>query len=168
MIGKANLVALFHGANAEIDSRGVGNCTALQIAAFAGNLEVMKLLLGRNAANNLERGKHGRALKAASDRGHSDIYDLLVKKGASQTGLNEGEPKAFSSVNSLPQELSYTTDVVGQVPVEENLPPMNPDLWHCSQGSRANVISSTESARSTGSPAARKLLKTKANRSVGT
>jgi small GTP-binding protein len=166
MIGKADLVALLHGAGAEIDSRGVGNCTALQIAAFAGNLEVVKLLLDRNAAVNLEGGKYGRALKAASDRGHSDIYDLLVKSGASQTDLNEGEHHGVSSVNGLPQVLSHTTDIVDQVPIEENSPPMTSVLRHVSQGSRANVLppgssrqqqvaDNTRSASSTGSSAAR-------------
>lgn len=166
MIGKADLVALLHGAGAEVDSRGVGNCTALQIAAFAGNLEVVKLLLDRNAAVNLEGGKYGRALKAASDRGHSDIYDLLVKMGASQTDLNEGEPHDFSSINSLPQELAHIQDIVDQVPLEENLPPMTRVLPHFSEGSRANVLpagssqqqevaNNTEPASSSGNSATR-------------
>lgn len=76
MIGNADLVALFYGASVKINSRGMGNCDTLQNTAF-DNVEVEKLFSKKQKSAGLPG--EGRAMKAARDGDHSDIYDVLVK-----------------------------------------------------------------------------------------
>lgn len=58
--------------------------SALQAAAFSGQTESVKLLLGhrRKANVNARGGKYGSALNAAIVRGYWDIVEILLQEGA--------------------------------------------------------------------------------------
>jgi hypothetical protein len=72
------------GAGADINARGDGDCTALQIAAFAGHANVIRSLLSLGGTFNINApgGKHGSAMKAADDQGHFEAVTVLRKAGA--------------------------------------------------------------------------------------
>ncbi|KAF2189461.1 hypothetical protein K469DRAFT_700656 [Zopfia rhizophila CBS 207.26] len=102
----ADLAALLHDWGAEIDSRAVGNCTALQIAAIAGKLEVVRLSLEKGAGINLEGEIYGQALAAAHGQGHFDIVKLLIENGASEDDLRTRSPFALNSPAQQPNSSS--------------------------------------------------------------
>jgi ankyrin repeat protein len=56
--------------------------TPLQAAAFEGDIEIVKLLLNKNADPNIKGGMNVTALHAASYRGFTDIVRLLITHGA--------------------------------------------------------------------------------------
>lgn len=67
----------------DVNSLSSEKQTALFIAAFLGNAEMVQLLLESEADPNINRGTDNRtALMAASGGGHTDIVIQLLKKGA--------------------------------------------------------------------------------------
>jgi len=69
----------------EEDMRQSSPGTALSLAAFKGNRDMVSLLLDRKADINIVGGEYGTALGAAAYRGEENIVSLLLDKGA---GIN--------------------------------------------------------------------------------
>ncbi|KAJ6475514.1 ankyrin repeat-containing domain protein, partial [Mycena sanguinolenta] len=60
-----------------------GGCnTALQAAAYGGNINIVQLLLEHNADPNIVGGPYGIALQAAADTGSINIVQLLLEHNA--------------------------------------------------------------------------------------
>ena len=59
-------------------------CTALCIAAYAGHLEVVQMLLKAGADLNQAKTDGCTPLHLATTRGHEDVVQTLIAAGASQ------------------------------------------------------------------------------------
>ncbi|KAJ6475445.1 hypothetical protein C8R45DRAFT_907177 [Mycena sanguinolenta] len=71
---------LEHNADPNIMGREYG--TALQAAAYTGNIDIVQLLLEHHADPNIVGGEYGTALHAAAVRGNIEIVQLLLKHNA--------------------------------------------------------------------------------------
>jgi ankyrin repeat protein len=77
--------------------------TALYCAARAGNVEAVKLLIGRGAESDISQRTKSTALHAASYFGHADVVRFLLESGADYRIANNS--------NSTAEEEAYGNDV---------------------------------------------------------
>ena len=75
------------------DSRGYrGQQTALCEAAFAGNVEVVRLLLEASAQTSLCDGRGRTPLQWAAEAGHEEVASALMEAGADMDRFQGGTP----------------------------------------------------------------------------
>ncbi|KAF7343884.1 putative Ankyrin repeat domain-containing protein 50 [Mycena venus] len=82
--GFDEIVALLIDHHVDIDQRFQhvdGTATALQMAAFSGHEQCVRLLIAAGAQVNSEAGRFGTALYAASYSGHQGVTRLLIEHG---------------------------------------------------------------------------------------
>jgi hypothetical protein len=92
-IGNVNVVrTLLSSERASVDDRGPDGFTALHLAAFFGQLEVARLLLGRGADPNAVALNESRVtpLHSAVAAKHRDTASLLLALGASPNSVQRG------------------------------------------------------------------------------
>lgn len=108
-----------HDAGADLRARGDSDCTALQVAAFAGNADVVRVLLRRGAKIDIDAlgGEYGSALEAAEKYGRYEVVHLLLEAGATRPA-NRGN--GAGSSHSEPTEADETASLL---PATNELPP---------------------------------------------
>jgi len=87
-VGKVDVVrTMLSGDRASVDDHGPDGFTALHLAAFFGQLETTRLLLGRGADPNAVALNDSRVtpLHAAARDGDEAIVDMLLLRGADAT-----------------------------------------------------------------------------------
>lgn len=92
-IGDVRVVrTLLSGDRASVDDRGPDGYTALHLAAYFGQLEVARLLLGRGADPNAVALNESRVtpLHSAVAARHRDTASLLLALGASPNAVQKG------------------------------------------------------------------------------
>src|SRR5262249_59987922 len=72
----------------KVDGRSRNGATALLAASFAGQLDVVKLLLERGAALEQRNPQGGTALRAAADVGHIEVVRYLLGRGAKKNAVD--------------------------------------------------------------------------------
>jgi ankyrin repeat protein len=83
---------LEHRPDINVDAQGGIYNTALQAAAYSGQMTSIKLLLDKNADCNIRGGKYGSALNAAIISGFWDVVEILLKAGATPDSDLQEEP----------------------------------------------------------------------------
>ncbi|KAI6864836.1 Pfs, NACHT and ankyrin domain protein [Hortaea werneckii] len=87
------IVEMLLANGADVDARGVGSLTPLQLASYRGNTKIVQMLLAQGAnVNALPGCWYGSAMMAASIGGHQAIIQMLQAKGAR---LQKGEWEAI-------------------------------------------------------------------------
>ena len=97
--GHLNSVKILLGYGADIEARGtlkienevIEGCTPLWAAASAGRLDVVKLLIERNAAVDGRTSTGSTPLRVAAHDGHLDVVRCLVESGADVNARNDSE-----------------------------------------------------------------------------
>jgi ankyrin repeat protein len=92
-VGKVDFVrTMLSGDRASVDDHGPDGCTALHLAAFFGQLEATRLLLGRGADPNAVALNDSRVtpLHSAVAARHRDTAGLLLALGASPNPVQKG------------------------------------------------------------------------------
>ncbi|KAI6887757.1 Pfs, NACHT and ankyrin domain protein [Hortaea werneckii] len=83
------IVEMLLANGADVEARGVGSLTPLQLASYRGNTKIAQMLLAQGADVNAQPGCwYGSAMMAASIGGHQEIIQMLQAKGAR---LQKGE-----------------------------------------------------------------------------
>ena len=85
---KADIEAL---GSIKIDGKVIEGCTPLWAASLAGHLDVVKLLIERNAEVDCRTSTNSTPLRSAAFRGHLDIVRFLVENGADINVRNDGD-----------------------------------------------------------------------------
>ncbi|KAJ7697630.1 ankyrin repeat-containing domain protein [Mycena rosella] len=83
--GHQEIISILLAHSADLNFRGhrhLGYGTALQLAAFFGHTQCVRLLIGGGASVDAERGYYGTALYAAAIQGNQETLDLLIENGA--------------------------------------------------------------------------------------
>jgi len=89
-IGKNNLeeVQLWLGAGIDPNSTDADGNSAIFLATFTGNTNIMKELLVKGANANLVKGGKTSALEVAVEKDRIDLVTLLVQYGANPNRVN--------------------------------------------------------------------------------
>jgi len=94
--GDTAAVSLFLAAELSPDTRNEAGLTALMIAAEAGQLDVVKILVDNKAEVSAVDNESGwTALHFASTKGHAEIITLLLNSGASVEALTQSGETAL-------------------------------------------------------------------------
>ncbi|KAB8079298.1 ankyrin repeat-containing domain protein [Aspergillus leporis] len=72
----------FLDAKADVSAQGGEYGNALQAASYAGNSQLVWILLAANADVNARGGQYGTAFLAAVNKGHSEVIQTLLDAGA--------------------------------------------------------------------------------------
>lgn len=129
MVGNVDIATILLDAGADVTLRDRNNSTALQVAAGAGHAELVRLLLLRGARSLIDdtKGKHGSALKAASDKARFDVMKILLEAGAKEETLNPSLPPhnsssdAGASIVASPQRTSVDSADVAAARLDDGI-----------------------------------------------
>ena len=85
IIGRADILQIYFAFDASIiDTPSKEGMTILMVASYLGRTDLVRFLIanGSNVALYPSKGIFASALHAASEGGHADIIDILIKSGA--------------------------------------------------------------------------------------
>lgn len=86
----------------DVNGRGADGRTALMVAAEAGDVQAVSLLLANKANPNLPDVKQGRtALMIAAEAGHAEVVQILLNAGANPNAKDRHGETAMSNAQRL-------------------------------------------------------------------
>ena len=88
---------LDHGGTAQVNPTADGETSALMLASYHGNIEIVKMLLEKGAKVNIQNEKKVSALILAADQGNVEVLKQLLEIGADVNLKGEGGSTALLS-----------------------------------------------------------------------
>ena len=88
---------LDHGGTAQVNPTADGETSALMLASYHGNIEIVKMLLEKGAKVNLQNEKKVSALILAAGQGNVEVLKQLLERGADVNLKGEGGSTALLS-----------------------------------------------------------------------
>ena len=115
----SNMVAVLHGAGADVNAKGGSNVTPLHLAAFHGNAQIAEALLKAGADVKAVGYRHNDTpLHVAALHGHASVVKLLLAHGA--------DASAEDMLHKTPLQLAQENQKTKVVAVLTNPPPPKP------------------------------------------
>ena len=92
---------LDHGGTAQVNPTADGETSALMLASYHGNIEIVKMLLEKGAKSDLHNGSKVFALMLAASQGNVEVVKELLERGADVNLKGKGGSTALLSVLSV-------------------------------------------------------------------